>query len=77
MKCPATINKALKILIVEPLHSEALRLERAFNALGYYCVQPLLSMAEAVSLGYGSTKPYDLVIANKNAIENYPVRLAP
>lgn len=67
------INKAIRILIVEPLHSEALRLERVFNALGYYCVQPLISMTEAYSLGHGSTTPFDLVIANRKTLENHSI----
>jgi hypothetical protein len=58
------INKALRIMIADPQHFQRLRLERDFNREGYYCIAPVSSLEEMLTLlEYGDTA-FDLVLIN-------------
>lgn len=58
------INKSLRIMIVDPLHHQRLRLERDFNRQGYYAIAPVSSLDEMLNLlDYGGLG-FDLVLVN-------------
>ncbi|MBK5416167.1 response regulator [Pseudomonas sp. TH31] len=58
------INKALRIMIADSQHFQRLHLERDFNREGYYCIAPVSSLEEMLTLlEYGDTA-FDLVLIN-------------
>lgn len=58
------INKALRILIADPQHFHRMKVERLFNGLDYYCVAPVQSIAELLTLVEYGCEPFDVVVIN-------------
>ena len=57
-------NKALRILIADEQHFHRMKIERLFNALGYYRVAPVQSLGEMLTLVEYGSEPFDLVVIN-------------
>lgn len=63
-------DKALRIMIAEPEHSERLRLERDFNDQGYYAIASTASLKEMlILLEYGNRR-FDLVLINADLMKH-------
>lgn len=64
------INKARRIMIVDPRHLQRLRLERDFNQQGYYAIAPVSSLQEMLTvLEYGDYV-FDLVLINASLVDD-------
>jgi hypothetical protein len=57
-------NKALRILIADPQHFHRMKIERAFNGLGYYRVAPVQSLVDLLTLVDYGCEPFDVVVIN-------------
>ncbi|MED7666902.1 chemotaxis protein CheY [Pseudomonas moraviensis subsp. stanleyae] len=57
-------NKALRILIADPQHFHRMKIERLFNALGYYRVAPVQSLDELLTLVDYGCEPFDVLVIN-------------
>ena len=57
-------NKALRILIADPQHFHRMKIERAFNGLGYYRVAPVQSLVDLLTLVDYGCEPFDIVVIN-------------
>jgi hypothetical protein len=57
-------NKALRILIADPQHFHRMKIERLFNALGYYRVAPVQSLGELLTLVDYGCEPFDVLVIN-------------
>lgn len=57
-------NKALRILIADPQHFHRMKIERLFNALGYYRVAPVQTLGELLTLVDYGCEPFDVLVIN-------------
>ena len=57
-------NKALRILIADPQHFHRMKIERLFNALGYYRVAPVQNLGELLTLVDYGCEPFDVLVIN-------------
>lgn len=57
-------NKALRILIADPQHFHRMKIERLFNALGYYRVAPVQNLGELLTLVDYGCEPFDALVIN-------------
>ena len=57
-------NKALRILIADPQHFHRMKIERLFNALGYYRVAPVQNLGELLTLVDYGCEPFDMLVIN-------------
>jgi hypothetical protein len=57
-------NKALRILIADPQHFHRMKIERAFNSLGYYRVAPVQNLVDLLTLVDYGCEPFDVVVIN-------------
>ncbi|WP_336353036.1 chemotaxis protein CheY [Pseudomonas atacamensis] len=57
-------NKALRILIADPQHFHRMKIERLFNALGYYRVAPVQTLGELLTLVVYGCEPFDVLVIN-------------
>ncbi|WP_434562315.1 response regulator [Pseudomonas sp. Z4-20] len=57
-------NKALRIMIADPLHFHRMQLERLFNHLGYFRIAPVSDVHEFLTLVDYGCEPFDLVVVN-------------
>lgn len=60
------INKALRIMIVDPEHVQRLRLEQDFNRQGYYAIAPVSGWDDMVTLLDYGDRGFDWVLINAN-----------
>lgn len=64
------INKALRIIIVDPEHVQRLRLERDLNRQGYYAIAPVASLEDLLNLVEYGDRGFDLVLINASLAGN-------
>jgi len=57
-------NKALRILIADPQHFHRMKIERLFNAFGYYRVAPVQNLGELLTLVDYGCEPFDVLVIN-------------
>ncbi|MBA1380607.1 response regulator [Pseudomonas brassicacearum subsp. neoaurantiaca] len=57
-------NKALRIIIADTEHYHRMKLERLLNHRGYFCIAPVGSLEEFLTLVEYGSKPFDLILAN-------------
>lgn len=62
------VNKALRIMIAESRHPEALMIERMLNQLGYYRIVPVQSVSELETLSQCLGPELDVLIADARLI---------
>ena len=58
-------TKSLRILIADTDPDQALKMERALNALGYYRIAPLYNPEALVSLKAAQTNEYDVLLISQ------------
>lgn len=54
----------MRILVVDKLHFNRLKIEKLFNYLGYYRVAPVQNLEELMTLLAVAGPPFDLVVVN-------------
>jgi DNA-binding NtrC family response regulator len=57
-------DRSLRILIADPRRSVLVQIEKTLNHLGYYCVAPVLSFDEIMTLTHPAFTPFDVLIAS-------------
>lgn len=57
------LNKALRILIIDPNFEQSRQIEKMLNAMGYYGVAPTACMEEGLILNHYGMKCFDVLLA--------------